>query len=430
MSARAAAARILVAVVGDGQSLSAALPIALLALPASDRGLTQELCYGVLRFYPRLAQITGDLLHKPLKRKDLDVQQLILIGLYQLIYLNIPAHAAVAETVAAARLLGKDWAAGLVNALLRGFQRETERHLAQADLDPTARSAHPHWWLTQLQSDWPTHWQEILAANNQRPPMTLRVNAQRQSRDAYQALLKAEGIIAQQVTAAPNALTLDTPVDVGRLPGFADGLVSVQDAAAQLAAPLLELAPGQRVLDACAAPGGKSCHILECEPRVQLLALDSDAQRLTRVRDTLQRLHLVAELRQGDAGQPNAWWDGKPFERILLDAPCSGSGVIRRHPDIKLLRTAQDIGTLAQQQRALLAALWPLLAPGGILLYATCSVLQAENRHNLVAFLAQRPDAREYAINANWGHEQTPGRQILPGEYGMDGFYYARLMKQ
>ena len=383
----------------------------------------------MLRYYPRLAYLAAQLLNKPLKRKDLDVHQLILIGLYQLIYLKVPAHAAVAETVAVTRLLGKDWAAGLVNALLRSFQRGAEHLLAQANADPVARYAHAPWWLTQLQSDWPTHWQNILDANNQRPPMTLRVNAQRGSRDDYAALLQAAGIIAHPVAYAPQALTLEKPVDVAQLPGFSDGATSVQDAAAQLAAPMLNLVPGLRVLDACAAPGGKTAHLLESEPRLQVQALDSDAQRLTRVRDTLTRLHLTAVLRHGDAASPQYWWDGKPFDRILLDAPCSGSGVIRRHPDIKLLRSAQDIVTLAQQQRRLLDALWPLLAQGGILLYATCSVLMAENQHNLAQFLAAHTDAREQAIAADWGHAQSPGRQLLPGENGMDGFYYARLMK-
>jgi 16S rRNA (cytosine967-C5)-methyltransferase len=387
------------------------------------------LCYGVLRYYPRLAYLAAQLLNKPLKRKDLDVQQLILIGLYQLAYLKVPAHAAVAETVAATRLLGKDWATGLVNALLRGFQRGAAPLLAQADTDPVARYAHPAWWLTQLQSDWPAHWQDILAANNQRPPMTLRVNARHGSRDDYAARLQAAGIIAQPVAQAPQALTLENPVDVAQLPGFGEGAVSVQDAAPQLAAPLLELAPGQRVLDACAAPGGKTAHLLETEPSLHVLALDKDAQRLARVQDTLARLQLAADLCHGDAANPPDWWDGKAFDRILLDAPCSGSGVIRRHPDIKLLRTAQDILTLAQQQRCLLDALWPLLARGGILLYATCSVLMAENQHNLARFLADHTNAREQPIGADWGQAQTPGRQILPGENGMDGFYYARLMK-
>ena len=387
------------------------------------------MCYGVLRYYPRLTYLAAQLLHKPLKRKDRDVQQLILIGLYQLIYLQVPAHAAVAETVAATRLLGKDWAAGLVNALLRGWQRGADQLLAQADADPVARYAHPPWWLARLQSDWPAHWQAILNANNQRPPMTLRVNAQCGSRNDYAARLQAAGIGAHPAPHAPLALTLEKPVDVAQLPGFGDGAVSVQDAAAQLAAPLLELAPGQRVLDACAAPGGKTAQLLESEPRLQVQALDSDAQRLARVQDTLTRLHLTAELHHGDAARPQDWWDGTVFERILLDAPCSGSGVIRRHPDIKLLRTAQDIVTLAQQQRRLLHALWPLLARGGILLYATCSVLMAENQHNLAEFLATHSDARERVISADWGHAQTPGRQQLPGENGMDGFYYARLMK-
>ncbi|MHB8745267.1 MAG: 16S rRNA (cytosine(967)-C(5))-methyltransferase RsmB [Gammaproteobacteria bacterium] len=429
MSVRATAAHLVGAVVDGGQSLNAILPAALLALADQERALTQELCYGVLRFYPRLEHIAAGLLHKALKRKDRDVHQLILVGLYQLIYLKMPAHAAVAETVAAARALGKDWAANLVNALLRSFQRAPDQYLTRADADLTARWAHPHWWITGLQSEWPDHWQDIVAANNQRPPMTLRVNTQRVSRDSYQSTLQDAGLVAQPHAYAPSALTLEQPVDVARLPGFAAGQVSVQDAAAQLAAGLLDLAPDQRVLDACAAPGGKSAHLLESVPRLRLLALDSEAQRLTRLHDTLRRLELQAEVCIGDAGAPRDWWDGELFDRILLDAPCSGSGVIRRHPDIKLLRTPTDIAALARLQRHLLDALWPLLAPGGILLYATCSVLPEENRRNVAAFLADHEDAGEHRIEAAWGHEQPPGRQILPGESGMDGFYYARLVK-
>ncbi len=401
----------------------------LATLPPAERALTQELCYGVLRYYPRLAFLAALLMNRPLKRKDRDVQHLILIGLYQLIYLKVPAHAAVAETVAATRRLGKDWAAGLVNALLRGYQRRAEQLLAQADADPVARYAHPHEWLTRLKNDWPAYWQDILDANNRHPPMTLRVNTRHGSRDDYAAQLQAVGIGAHPVLKAPQALTLEKPVDVAKLPGFSTGAVSVQDAAAQLAAPLLDIAPGLRVLDACAAPGGKTAHLLESEPRLRLLALDSDAQRLTHVQETLARLRLQADLRHGDAASPHDWWDGEAFDRILLDAPCSGSGVIRRHPDIKLLRTAQDIVSLAEQQQRLLEALWPLLAQGGILLYATCSVLMMENQHNLARFLAAHTDAREQAIDANWGHAQTPGRQILSGESGTDGFYFARLMK-
>lgn len=429
MSARATAAQLIDAVVNGGQSLNAVLPAALPALAAQDRALTQELCFGVLRFYPRLEHIAAGLLHKALKHKDSDVQQLILVGLYQLNYLNTPAHAAVAETVAAARALGKDWAANLVNALLRSFQRAPDRYLAAADADLAARWSHPRWWITELQSAWPDHWTDIAAANNQHPPMTLRVNIQRVSRDDYHAALQDAGLIARSHVHAPSALTLAQAVDVARLPGFAAGQVSVQDAAAQLAAGLLDLAPGQRVLDACAAPGGKSAHLLESVPQLRLLALDSAAARLTRLHDTLRRLQLQAEVQVGDAGAPQTWWDGEPFDRILLDAPCSGSGVIRRHPDIKMLRQSSDIASLAQGQRRLLDALWPLLAPGGILLYATCSVLPTENRQNIAAFLAAHADAADQRIEAAWGHAQTPGRQILPGETDMDGFYYARLVK-
>ncbi|PKM42719.1 MAG: 16S rRNA (cytosine(967)-C(5))-methyltransferase [Gammaproteobacteria bacterium HGW-Gammaproteobacteria-1] len=427
--ARSAAARVITLVLEEGRSLAAALPPALAALPPAERGLAQELCYGTLRWAPRLEALADKLLDKPLRARDRDVHALLLTGLYQLLYLNVPVHAAVSLTVDATARLGKDWARGLLNGVLRRLQREQEELLAAVDAGETAALAHPAWLLARLQQDWPEHWRDIAAANNARPPMTLRVNRLRGSREQYLERLQQAGLPAAAPPHAPDALTLETPVAVERLPGFADGDVSVQDAAAQLAAGLLQLAPGQRVLDACAAPGGKTGHILEACPEVELLALDSDAERLARVQENLTRLGLTAELCAGDAGDPAAWWDGRPYDRILLDAPCSGSGVIRRHPDIKSLRRAEDIAALNLQQGRLLRALWPLLAPGGILVYATCSILTAENAGQVTAFLRNEAQARELPISAAWGLAAAAGRQILPGENGMDGFYYAALGK-
>jgi 16S rRNA (cytosine967-C5)-methyltransferase len=427
--ARSAAARVITLVLEEGRSLAAALPPALATLPPAERGLAQELCYGTLRWAPRLEALADKLLDKPLRARDRDVHALLLTGLYQLLYLNVPVHAAVSLTVDATARLGKDWARGLLNGVLRRLQREQEALLAAVDAGDTAALAHPAWLLGRLAQDWPEHWRDIAAANNVRPPMTLRVNRLHGSREQYLERLQQAGLPAAASSHAPDALTLETPVAVERLPGFADGDVSVQDAAAQLAAGLLQLAPGQRVLDACAAPGGKTGHILEACPDVELLALDSDAERLARVQENLTRLGLTAELRAGDAGDPKTWWDGRPYDRILLDAPCSGSGVIRRHPDIKSLRRAEDIAALNLQQARLLRALWPLLAPGGILVYATCSILTAENAGQVTAFLRDEAQARELPISAAWGLAAAAGRQILPGENGMDGFYYAALGK-
>lgn len=431
-SVRVAAARTLAAVLGDRRSLDSALPDGLGGLAqGADRALLQELCYGVVRWHGRLEAVARRLLRKPFKRRDGDVHALLLVGLYQLIYLRIPAYAAVTETVAASRALGKPWAAGLLNGVLRNYQRHAQELLRATDAGDVAAFSHPHWLLERLRQDWPQHWRAIAAANNERAPMTLRVNACRQSRAEYELALQAEDLAAHSVDYAADGLVLEQAVDVGRLPGFAAGAVSVQDGAAQLAADLLDPGAGMRVLDACAAPGGKTAHMLErANGLAAMLAVDIDAERLRRVSDNLARLELKADLRQGDAAHPQTWWDGRSFERILLDAPCSATGVIRRHPDIKLLRRDQDIDALATRQAAMLDALWPLLTPGGMLLYATCSVLRAENVQQVSRFLLQHADAQESPIDAAWGHACEHGRQILPGQHGMDGFYYARLEKR
>lgn len=427
--ARSAAARVVDQVLAKGRSLAAALPPTLDSVPPAARGLTQELCYGTLRWAPRLEALAARLLDRPLRERDGDVHALLLVGLYQLLYLDVPPHAAVSLTVEAAAKLKKEWARGLLNGVLRRLLREQERLLAAVDGSASAALAHPAWLLARFEQDWPEDWRAIACANNARPPMTLRVNRRQGSRAGYLARLEAAGIAATAVAQTPDAITLATPCPVEQLPGFADGAVSVQDAAAQLAAGLLQLTPGQRVLDACAAPGGKTAHMLETCPEIEVLALDSEAERLRRVAENLKRLQLSAELCAGDAGTPATWWDGKPFDRILLDAPCSGSGVIRRHPDIKSLRRPEDIAALAAQQARLLRALWPLLAPGGILVYATCSILTAENAGQVAAFLHDEVQAQELPITAPWGRAVAVGRQILPGENGMDGFYYAVLRK-
>lgn len=441
MSVRASAARALGQVLGEGSSLSTVLPPVLDRVDSRDRGLLQELCHGVCRWHPQLQAWLDRLLARPLDPREHAIRALLLSGLYQLQHLRIPEHAAVAETVAAARELRKPWAVGLTNAVLRAALRRRAELAEALETDVVARTAHPPWLLERLQQDWPDDWPAIVAANNARPPFTLRINPRHRhfeptpspNDSAVSALWgcqKDGNLTDQRVANVETALMLSEAVDPVTLPGFAEGWASVQDAAAQLAAPLLDVQPGMRVLDACAAPGGKTGHLLECAPDLDLTALDQDAARLERVRENLTRLGLSARLVAGDARQPTDWWDGVPYDRILLDAPCSATGVIRRHPDIKLLRRGSDIATLASQQQTLLASLWSLLRPGGRLLYATCSVLRQENEQVIAGFLAAHPDAGEQPLLASWGRSLSHGRQILPGEAGMDGFYYALLLKR
>jgi 16S rRNA (cytosine967-C5)-methyltransferase len=430
LNARVAAVQAVVQVLQQRRSLSEALPAALAALD-EGRALAQELAYGVLRWHGRLSALGEQLLDKPLRARDADIRTVLETGLYQLAPGgDVPAQWVVSECVDATRLLNKDWAAGMLNAVLRRYIRERDVLDASVDTEPDARLSHPAWLLERLQADWPEQWSAIAEANNQRPPMTLRVNTRQVSVDAYRRLLDDAGMTAAPHEHVAGALTLERPVAVDRLPGFAEGRVSVQDAGAQMAAWLLEAQPGDRVLDACAAPGGKTGHILELQPELgALVAVDSEPGRLRRVEENLDRLGGRAELHAADAADVDAWWDGRPFQRILLDAPCTGTGVIRRHPDIKWLRRRGDAEALAADQSRLLAALWPLLAPGGKLIYCTCSVMPAENDAVLGPFLQATADARMALEGAPWGVGLRHGRQILPGQHGMDGFYYGGLVK-
>lgn len=418
-------------VLDKGESLASLLAPQLAGLDdPRERALVQELAYGALRWSFRLEALLAHLLHKPLKKKDRDLHALLLVGLYQLLILEIPAHAAIGETVEAARQLGKDWAVGMVNGVLRNAQRQSPDLLKLAEATTAAHWSYPDWWIERLRQDWPESWQQILAAGNQRPPMVLRVNRLQVDREEYLRQLRAAGIEAQPLPFPGSAIRLVEPVAVDNLPGFREGRVSVQDGAAQLCASLLDLQAGQRVLDACAAPGGKTGHILELEPQLEhLMAIDVDKTRLRKVRENLERLRLNADLQAVDAGNPQSWWDGKPFDRILLDAPCSASGVVRRHPDIKLLRRPADVPGLSRRQQHLLEALWPLLASGGMLLYVSCSVFRQENSDNLRIFLDQHADASELPLRVEWGKVLPVGRQLLPGEHDMDGFYFACLSK-
>lgn len=419
MNLRADAAKILYQVLFEGRSLAIA------HTDPRDRAFIQAVCYGVCRCYHRLNAILQLLLEKPLKDKDQDIYCLLLVGLYQLSEMRVPAHAAVAETVAATQQLKKSWAKGLVNAVLRNYQRRQTELTEKLQDNLQAFYSHPNWIIKKIQTAWPLDWESILLANNQHPPFALRVNRRQLSREQY--LTKLVG--AHPIPETYSGIILEKPVDVQVLPGFMVGEVSVQDGAAQLAAELLDLQPGQRVLDACAAPGGKTTHILELASDIELLVLDKEAERLQTVADNLKRLQFSAQCICSDAGAPSLWWDGRAFDRILLDVPCSASGVIRRHPDIKILRRAEDIAKLVAEQKRLLHAIWPLLMPEGLLLYATCSIFPEENSEILQRFLAEQTDAREEKIQSTWGKECTVGKQILPGMHGMDGFYYARLKK-
>ena len=431
LSTRATAARVLQQVIYEGDSLTEVLqqPLAQ-AIAAAEQPLLRDLCFGSLRWHERLSAVLKQLVTKPLKPADKDVECLLRVGLYQLIYQRTPDHAAVNETVKAVKKLGKGWAEKLVNGVLRRFLREREALLSAADQQETALYAFPAWLLARVQRAWPADWQNIVQASNTHAAMTLRVNQRQYTAAAYQAQLTAQGVAADTVECVASALNLHKAVGVELLPGFAQGAVSVQDAAAQLAALLLDCQPGMRVLDACAAPGGKTGHLLEHTAELQLTALDSSASRLLRVTENLQRLKLNAHTVAADAGDVASWWDGQAFERILLDAPCSATGVIRRHPDIKVLRRDSDITALQQEQARLLWALWQTLKSGGYLLYATCSILPEENSQQIAAFVAEYPDAQVLPLGDSWGHAMAFGRQILPGDAGMDGFYYALLRKQ
>lgn len=430
MNPRLAAAKALAAVLNGKASLNSSLPPQLDKVEDRDRGFTQDLAFGTARWQPRLSALAAKLLQKPFKAADADVEALLLVGLYQLLYTRVPAHAAIGETVGCADKLKKPWAKALLNAVLRRAQRESETLLAELEHDPVVRTAHPRWLQKSLKAFWPEHWEAICAANNAHPPMILRVNRRHHGRDAYLQRLTDAGIAAAACVYSVDGIVLEAAADVRSLPGFAEGWISVQDEAAQLAADLLDLAPGQRVLDACCAPGGKTCHILEVEKDLAgVVAVDLEAKRLVRVRENLARLGLSAELIAADGRDTATWWDGKPFQRILLDAPCSATGVIRRHPDIKLTRQADDITALAVLQGQLLDALWPTLEVGGILLYATCSTLPTENTEVIQAFLARTSGARELDLATTAGVKQPHGRQLLAQEGGHDGFYYAKLIK-
>ncbi|MYM61352.1 16S rRNA (cytosine(967)-C(5))-methyltransferase RsmB [Vibrio sp. OCN044] len=424
MNVRAAAATVLFQVVDKGQSLSTALPLAQQQVKPRDQALLQEICYGSLRYLPRLESIANELMDKPLKGKQRVFHHLILVGIYQLSFMRIPAHAAVGETVEGTKTLKGPRLRGLINAVLRNYQRQQEELDAHSVSHNAGKYGHPSWLLTLLQNAYPDNWQDIVEANNSKAPMWLRVNHKHHNREDYQQLLKDSGINSIAHSEARDALRLETPCDVSQLPGFDQGWVSVQDAAAQLSLNYLTPKDGELILDCCAAPGGKTAHILERTEGAQVVAIDCDESRLKRVHDNLSRLKLNAQVICGDARHPQNWWQGEKFDRILLDAPCSATGVIRRHPDIKWLRRQEDISALTELQSEILDAMWQELKPDGTLVYATCSITPQENSEQIKAFLSRTQDAQ-----LEGSTKEKPGRQILPGEESMDGFYYAILKK-
>jgi 16S rRNA (cytosine967-C5)-methyltransferase len=435
-SARSLAAHAVARILREGVTLDAALKDALAAANPQLAPSVRSLSYGAVRGYYRHEAILARLLSTPVRSLDFLVRALLSVALYEIEDAKTPEYAVVDAAVQTAKATDAVRAAGLINAVLRRYLRE--RNTLDADIarNPATRHASPVWLADRLRADWPVRWTQLLAAGDAQAPMWLRVNAQRSTTDGYLEKLREAGISASAEPRVPLAVVLDSPCDVHDLPGFADGLVSVQDLGAQCVAFPLGLAAGQRVLDACAAPGGKTALIAEREPNLAtVVAVDIDPQRLARVRENLSRGNLSAEVVSGDAGTPGPWWDGQPFDRILLDAPCSALGVIRRHPDIRLRKSPSDIDKLPQLQRRLLESAWQLLGRGGRLVYATCTVTRSENRDLLAAFLRDTPDAVSLPADAwegwpNFGEADEFGRQILPGEAGADGFYYAALTKQ
>ena len=438
---RALAAKCIYAVVDQGRSLADELPKQQDRVEGKDKGLLQEICFGVLRFLPELENDVRGLMDKPLTGKQRVFHFLILVGVYQIKYTRIPDHAAVSETVAATAQLKNKHLKGLINGVLRNYQRKFQSEQESAKdsdyidakpLPDAIRFNHPSWFIKKVRAAYPQQWESILLANQEKPPMWLRVNQKYHQVSQYQKLLDKAQIDYQFIEPSTGAIALSQAVDVNKLPGFQDGWVSIQDGAAQHAARLLDAQKGDNVLDCCAAPGGKTCHILEYTPDLALItAIDIEETRLIRVNENLQRLKLNANVITGDAANPKTWWDNQLFDRILLDAPCSGTGVIRRHPDIKWLRKENDIANLKVLQQQILKNIWSLLKPGGTLLYATCSILPEENSEQIKDFITKQADAELISIpegedNIGWQLLAKPNKQSMPS---MDGFYYAKLKK-
>lgn len=431
MNIRAQAAKTLAPIITTRHSLQSHFDSALESLPTKDRALFHQLCYGCLRQFETLDAIAAQLLQKKLKDKDSDVYALLLLGLYQLRYMRTPDHAALAETVAAASKLKKPWAKNLINGVLRNYLREADALYENALKDDSARYACPAWLLHKIKHDWYEYWQDILIQSNEQAAVCLRIDLNQHSREEVKAELELADVQSHVGEYSPSALWLEDKLELGVLRGFQEGYISIQDEAAQLAAYLLDAQAGERILDACAAPGGKTAHIIQAQPAIKSMhAVELEENRIERMQENFDRLKLNPTIHCADASEIEQWWqDGKTFDRILLDAPCSATGILRRHPDIKRLRRKEDIKTLNQIQLNLLQRLWQTLKPGGILLYATCSILKQENEQIIKTFLANQEDAQHCQIDAPWGVERPFGRQLFPKALGHDGFYYAKLKK-
>ncbi len=431
INCRAGAALALLDVVDKQKSLTPLLIRYAEKIPANDKGLLQHICYGSCRHFFSINALSKMLLEHPLPEDARPVQALMWVGLFQLAYSDISEHAAINETVEACGQLKQDKYRGLLNAVLRRFQREKTELLEGLKSSDVPHYQHPKWLIKQLKKSWPNRWQVICEQANVQAPMCLRVNTNQHSVSEYLQQLEGADIKAVSGELSLTSIYLDKPMDVFALPGFGQGSCSVQDEAAQMAAQLLDPQKGEKVLDACSAPGGKTCHLLEhAKGQLELTAMDADALRLNRVHENLTRLGFEAKTLVGEAQHIEQWWDGEAFDRILLDVPCSATGVIRRHPDIKLLRQKQDIDNLAQLQLSILQKAWQMLKPGGSLLYATCSILPTENAHNIEAFLKEQTGAQLQTIKLASGIDTGFGWQLFPNAQSHDGFFYALLKKQ
>ena len=437
MSVRHAAVQVVHGLDSGRGSLSSLLPVWAEKVDAGEQALLRELCFGVARWSHWLSAILEQLMKKPLRNKDRDVHALLQIGLYQLEYMRVPDHAVLNQTVSVAAELGKPWARGLVNGSLRTWLRDSDS--IRQKIDHSRKLSFPSWMITELQNDWPEHWESVIERSNERAPMTLRVNQRYGSRDQYQSTLADSTILASTLADLPDALVLDEPRNIAALPDFQLGACSVQDASAQRASRFMDPQGTERILDACAAPGGKTCHLLELGAGIDVTAIDVSEDRLVRVHENLQRIEAGDEpgaissrvkVVCAAAEDLDAWWDGVPFDAVLLDAPCSGSGVVRRHPDIKLLRRPEDLQMLIKLQQKLLDSLWKTVKPGGRMLYATCSVFKHENEAQMQTFMRAKKDAVAIPLSGPDGSiDCLPGLQVLTGSGGADGFYYCLVKK-
>ena len=427
INARQAAALVVYDVSHKGESLDTALAHNCATLAANETPLYQEIAYGGVRWYLAYLDYLNHELKKPFKAKDAILNAILITAFYQLDYTQQVPYAVVNEAVSLTTKLKRKWAAGVVNVILRNYLRKKTKQ-STIEEPNWYRQSFPDWLYNEICKAWPKYCTHIIHASQEKPPMTVRVNTQHHSCKDYLKLLQEAGIDATHCTDSAIGIELQTPIQVSKLPGFTKAWVSVQDEAAQLAIPVLDLEPGQNVLDACAAPGGKSMHILEHEPDLQLSVLDF-SHRMGRLRENFARASLIANVIEGNLLQPQNWWDGRLFDRILLDAPCTGTGVIRRHPDIKLRRQAENVLQFAVNQQNLLANALEMLKPGGKLLYTTCSILTAENEQCVAQFIAQTPKVNALDLPEKLGVNTTHGRQRLPGVHSGDGFFYALLQK-